>query len=71
MTSTTRIKRMTPAQLRAREAELETELDSRKTATERQAEGMLAHQREDVHDDYDPSVDTSVQQAALLLEDGE
>lgn len=63
----TTVRRMTPTQLKAREAAIEAELDSRKTASERQAEGILAG-RDEVVDDYDPSVDTSAQQAAMLLE---
>lgn len=67
----TNINRMTPAQLRERKTALEAELDSRKSATERQAAGILAHHREAVVDDYDPEVDTSAQQATLLLEAGD
>lgn len=54
----------TPAQLRAREAAIEAELDRRKSASARQAEGILGVE---VVDDYDPSVDTSEQQGNYLL----
>ena len=55
---------MTPAQLRAREAALLAELDRRKSASERQADGILGAE---VDDDFDPDLDTSAQQANYLL----
>ena len=67
MTSNSRIKRMTTAQLKRREAELEAALDDLKTTDERQADALLA-ERDEVVDEYDPTVDTSAQQARMLLE---
>lgn len=56
--------RKTPAQLRAREAALVAELDRRKSASERQADGILGAE---VVDEFDPNVDTSEQQGSYLL----
>lgn len=54
----------TPAQLRARIADIETELDRRKSTSDRQADAILG---DEVVDDYDPAVDTSEQQGNYLL----
>jgi len=54
----------TPAQLRAREAAILDELERRKSASERQADGILGAE---VVDEYDPDLDTSEQQANYLL----
>lgn len=58
----------TTAQLRAREAALLDELERRKSPSERQADAILEHKSD--ADEYDPSVDTSEQQARHLLGDG-
>lgn len=55
----------TTAQLRAREAALLAELERRKSPSERQADAIRGYESD--ADDYDPSVDTSEQQARHLL----